>query len=176
MKKNFLACAATLITVLAISHTGYSQKSSSAIVYNTTVDPTSSATTSAVSVDAVAAKALKDFNKTFAGVSTAKWYIVKAGFTTNFTQNDIQYRVDYDKKGNWTGTMKSYDEKKLSREVRATVKTVYYDYSIKWVKEITVPHYPNIIVYMIHIDDETSFKNLQVIDGEIIVLEAYDKQ
>ena len=176
MKKNFLACAATFIAVLAICHTGYSQKSSSAIVYNTPVDPSSSASTSAVSVDAVAAKALKDFNKTFAGVSTAKWYIVNAGFTTKFTQNDIQFRVDYDKKGNWTGTMKSYDEKKLSRDVRATVKSVYYDYSIKWVKEITVPNYPNIIVYMIHIDDEKSFKNLQVIDGEILVLEAYDKQ
>jgi len=176
MKKNFLACAATFIVVLAISHTGYSQKSSSAIVYNTPVDPSSSASTSAVSVDAISSKALKDFNKTFAGVSTAKWYIVNAGFTTKFTQNDIQFRVDYDKKGNWTGTMKSYDEKKLSRDVRATVKSVYYDYSIKWVKEITVPNYPNIIVYMIHIDDEKSFKNLQVIDGEILVLEAYDKQ
>ena len=176
MKKNFLACAATLITVLAISHTGYSQKSSSAIVYNTPVDPSSSASTSAVSVDAISSKALKDFNKTFAGVSTAKWYIVNAGFTTKFTQNDIQFRVDYDKKGNWTGTMKSYDEKKLSRDVRATVKSVYYDYSIKWVKEITVPNYPNIIVYVIHIDDEKSFKNLQVIDGEITILEAYDKQ
>jgi hypothetical protein len=127
-------------------------------------------------VDAISSKALKDFNKSFGGVSTAKWYIVNSGYTTNFTQNDIQYRVDYDKKGNWTGTMKSYDEKKLPRDVRATVKSVYYDYSIKWVKEITVPNYPNVIVYMIHIDDEKSFKNLQVIDGEILVLEAYDKQ
>ena len=180
MKKNFLACAATFIAVLAISHTGYSQKSNSAFVYNNTADPTSSASKSAevsgVSADAISAKALKDFNKSFAGVTTAKWFIVNAGFTTKFTQNDIQYRVDYDKKGNWTGTMKSYDEKKLPYDVRATVKSVYFDYSIKWVKEITVPNYPNTIVYMIHIDDEKSFKNLQVIDGEILVLEAYDKQ
>jgi len=180
MKKNFLACAATCLAVLAITHTGYSQKSSRAIVYNKTVDPSSSSSTNAdlngVSVDYIAAKALKDFNKSFGNASAAKWYIVNAGYTTKFTQNEIQYRVDYDKKGNWTGTMKSYDEKKLPPDVRATVKSVYYDYSIKWVKEITVPNYPNVIVYMIHIDDEKSFKNLQVIDGEILVLEAYDKQ
>jgi len=181
MKKNFLAYTATCLAVFAICHTGYSQKSSSAIVYNTNEFDPSSATSinaeaSGVSTDVVSAKALKDFNKSFAGASAVKWFIVNAGFTTKFNQNGIQYRVDYDKKGNWTGTMKSYDEKKLPHEVRATVKSVYYDYSINWVKEITVPNYPNTIVYMIHIDDEKSFKNLQVIDGEIIVLEAYDKQ
>src|SRR6478609_1608328 len=147
MKKNFLACAATCLAVLVICHTGYSQKSSPAIVYNTSeVDPANTVSTNTgVSTDAIAAKALKDFKKSYAGANAAKWYIVDAGFTTKFTQNDIQYRVDYDKKGNWTGTMKAYDEKKLSHDVRATVKSVYYDYSIKWVKEITVPNYPNTI-------------------------------
>ena len=180
MKKNFLAYAATCIAVLASLHIGYSQKTSPVIVYNTKEVPpanprSTNAALSGVSVDAVNSKAVKDFRKSFAGASGEKWFVIPSGFTTKFTQNDIQYRVDYNKKGNWTGTMKSYDEKKLSRDIRRIVKSTYYDYSITWVNEITVTDYFPLSVYFIHIEDETSFKNLQIVDGEMIVLEAYDK-
>lgn len=180
MKKSFLASTATCIAVLAFLNSGIAQKSAPAIVYNKTESPSISSSSSksvlnATSEAAVNAKALKDFRKSFAGASNEQWFIVPAGFTTKFEQNGMEFRVDYDKKGKWAGTMKSYDEKKLPRDVRATVKSVYYDYAITWVREITVPEHPDIVVYIIHIEDEKSFKNLQVIDGEIIIREAYDK-
>jgi len=180
MKKSFLASTATCIAVLAILNSGIAQKSAPAIVYHNTELPAapSASTRSdyiATGEAAVNAKALKDFRKSFTGASNAKWFTVPAGFTTKFEQNGMEFRVDYDKKGRWSGTMKSYDEKKLPRDVRATVKSVYYDYSITWVREITVPEYPDIIVYIVHIEDEKCFKNLQVIDGEIHIMEAYDK-
>jgi len=180
MKKSFLASAATCIAVLAILNSGIAQKSAPAIVYNNkdvppTVSPTTKSEFNATSEAAVNAKALKDFRKTFSGARNEKWFIVPAGFTTKFEQNGIEFRVDYDKKGRWAGTMKSYDEKKLPTDVRHSVKSVYYDYSIIWVREITVPEHPDMVVYIIHIENEKSFKNLQVIDGEILIREAYDK-
>jgi len=179
MKKSFLASAATCIAVLAILNSGIAQKSAPAFVYNNKDVPPSSPTSksayNATSEAAVNAKAVKDFKKSFAGASNEKWFIVPAGFTTKFEQNGMEIRVDYDKKGRWAGTMKSYDEKRLPSDVRHSVKSVYYDHSIIWVREITVPEYPDIIVYIIHIENEKNFKNLQVIDGDIHIMEAYDK-
>ena len=182
MKKNFLVSAATCIAVLAILNSGIAQTSVPDLVYNnkdvppsSPSSPSSKSEINATSETAVNAKAVKDFKKSYTGASNEKWFIVPGGFTTKFEQNGMEFRVDYDKKGKWSGTMKSYDEKKLARDVRHIVKSAYYDYSIKWVSEITVPEYPEIILYLIHIEDEKSFKNLQVIDGQIRVLEAYNK-
>ena len=87
----------------------------------------------------------------------------------------VKYRVDYDNKGHWNGTLRNYAEDKLSRDVRSIVKSEYFDYSIKWVWEISVPGLTGGPVYIIHVEDEKSFKNIEVHNGEMKVLEQYDK-
>ena len=59
--------------------------------------------------------------------------------------------------------------------VRSIVKSEYFDYSIKWVWEISVPGLTGDPVYIIHVEDEKSFKNIEVHNGEMKVLEHYEK-
>lgn len=62
--------------------------------------------------------------------------------------------------------MKEYSEKELPKEVRALVKSTYYDYSIGWVKEVSQNQ---TVVYVVHIADGQNWKDLLVQDGEMEV-------
>ncbi|HEV3250281.1 MAG TPA: hypothetical protein VGZ71_04975, partial [Puia sp.] len=102
------------------------------------------------------------------------WFTIADGFISYFkSEDDISDRVFYNKKGNWTFTVKSYNEGKLPRDIRAIVKSSYYDYTITLVEE--VEGIDN-LVYIIHMSDKTSIKNLRVTkDGEMDVLEEFTK-
>jgi len=121
----------------------------------------------------VSSKAVKNFNKTFKNVTDEKWYEMPDGDRANFTLNGTRCRLDYDKKGNWTHTIKYYDEKKLPLEVRRLVVGSYLDYSIRTVEEIEAPR--NIKFYVIHLEGETNWINIKVSDNEITELEKIKK-
>ena len=120
-------------------------------------------------------KAEKDFRKRFAATDDEKWFDYRNGYAAVFTADDVRFRVEYDNKGNWNGTEKDYKEPKLDRDIRRIVKQVYFDYNIAYVKEFMVPGMFGIPVYVITIDDETSFKTLSVCEGEIRVTEEFSK-
>ena len=79
----------------------------------------------------------------------------------------------YDLKGHWRFTISYYDEKKLPDEVRATVKSIYYDYNITRVEEI---HVDDIIMYLVHMQDENTWKILKIADREMSIVEDFNKK
>jgi hypothetical protein len=119
-------------------------------------------------------KALKDFKIRFTQVSSAQWFTIADGFISYFkADDDISDRVYYNKKGNWTFTVKTYNEGKLPRDIRAIVKSSNYDFAITLVEE--VQSIDN-LVYIIHMQDKTSIKNVRVSkEGEMDVLEEFTK-
>ncbi len=121
-------------------------------------------------------KAVKDFRKRFAATDDEKWLDYRAGYAAVFTSDDIRFRVEYDSKGNWSGTEKGYKEIKLDRDIRKIVKQVYFDYAIAYVREFIVPGMSGVPVYVITIEDEDSFKTLAVCEGEIRVTEEFLKK
>lgn len=120
-------------------------------------------------------KAMRDFNKRFAAIEDEKWYNYRRGYAAEFESDKVRFRVEYDKKGHWSGTEKDYTESKLDPNIRAIVKQVYYDYTISSVKEFILPDIFEIPVYFICIEDKNSFKNLCVYEDEIRVLEEFSK-
>src|SRR5882762_1056341 len=80
----------------------------------------------AVYKNEVSTKALRHFEKTFAGATGEKWSITASGFVTRFIFNGNVTRAFYDKNGNWLFTIAYYGEQKLPADIRATVKSVYY--------------------------------------------------
>jgi len=117
-------------------------------------------------------KATRDFKKSFKDVNNEKWYSIKNGFLAEFSLNTSKNRVVYDKKGNWRFTVSYYDEKNLPAEIRAIVKPVYYDYSISRVEEV---HTENKIIYIVHVQNESSLKTLRVCEGEMDLIEDFPK-
>jgi hypothetical protein len=62
----------------------------------------------------------------------------------------------------------------LPKDVRALVRSTYYDYHITQADEI-LQHGNEEPVYLVHLKDEKSWKNIMIKDGEIIEREEYGK-
>ena len=127
----------------------------------------------AAKVNEVSNKAIRDFKKTFRDAKDEKWYTLPNGYLAEFMLSNRKDAVVYDKKGNWKYTICYYDEKSLPDAVRAEVKSVYYDYSISRVEEIRVE---DKIIYLVHMQNETTWKNVRVCDGEMDVIEDFNKK
>ena len=109
----------------------------------------------------------------FPEVSNENWFCTEELFVAMFTLDDVNYRVDYDRKGNWIETFRTYNEKSLPEDVRQSVKVSYYDYNIYLVQEIQQPFHPN--VYIVHLDGKKRLINLQVCNGVIHEWQKFKK-
>src|SRR6476469_1872609 len=116
---------------------------------------------------------IRNFLKTYKDVSGEKWIEVKDGFVAMFNYNDIDYQVAYTKKGNLVRTIRSYNEDKMSPELRHIVKSTYYDYEISRVHEVETPLNP--ITYFVQLVGKKELINLGVYDGETEVLQRFNK-
>jgi len=119
-----------------------------------------------LSPDRARVKAAREFWKRHGEGKDEKWYKFSAGYLAEFLDGDIETKTVFDKKGNWCYTLRQYTEKELPKDVRALVKSTYYDFSIGWVKEVS--QFQS-LVYIVHIDNAPEWKDLIVRDGEIEV-------
>jgi hypothetical protein len=183
MKKTFLIFAMGLIPAVALLSNTYAQHSSvrtllikdvknllSIPVADTAVASTASFNNT--SLGTLNAKAAKSFDKTFKGVSNVSWYTIADGFGATFTQNENLNRAFYNKKGNLTFTITYYNGKKLPHDIRAMVKSTYYDCEIPLVEEI---HSGDQVVYIVHLEDETTWKKVKVSDSGMELMEDLNK-
>jgi hypothetical protein len=118
-------------------------------------------------------KAVRNFKKTWQHVDNETWYAITDGYRARFIEDGVLYHVTYNKNGKWLHTMRQYDETKLEREVRAQVKSVYYDYNILLIEEIEQAMKP--LTYIIHMEDPVSFKNIRIRDREMEVVTEINK-
>jgi len=95
------------------------------------------------------------------------------GFRAKFTVDGIKYRVDYDKKGNYQHTERTYSEKYLPNDIRSIVKSTYYDYAITQVEEVTKPHTET--TYVVHLEGKQNWINVRVQNGEIEEFQKFGK-
>jgi hypothetical protein len=121
----------------------------------------------------ISTRAIRDFVLNFPEVSNENWFSTTELFVAMFTLNDINYRIDYDRKGNWIETFRTYEEKNLIEDVRQSVKSSYYDYKIYLVQEIQQPFHPN--VYIIHLEGKKRLINLQVCNGVLYEWQKFKK-
>lgn len=133
----------------------------------------SSAFVNAMNRADVNGRAVKDFEKTFKNAASAIWYPNGKGFTVRFHNNGTKTSVEYDKKGNWKSTVSYYGEDKMSKDLRKQIKSTYFDYKINQVIEI---HTLEGSAFIVQLEDENSFLNIRVIEGEMDVYEEIRKQ
>ncbi|PWU02720.1 MAG: hypothetical protein C5B52_04690 [Bacteroidetes bacterium] len=112
-------------------------------------------------------KAIKNFNKFYSDAVGAQWTTIKnQGFVCRFLKGDMVNRAYYNRAGNWVVTVSDIAEKQMPDEVRQSVRSSYFDYSIVFVQEISFPQ-GNEPVYKIQIQSDKEFKVLKLNDGEI---------
>ena len=119
-------------------------------------------------------RAIRDFLERYDKVENAMWFSTpEGGFETYFVQDGFGERVFYDGKGYWRFSLIMYSEKKLPRNIRASVKSIYYDLDITMAEEVQTTAGVEYVVYM---EDELHIVIVKVSkDGEIEVLQNLDK-
>jgi hypothetical protein len=122
--------------------------------------------------DGVSGRVHKHFSQNYAMASNVKWIDFEDGVEAIFKTQDVLTRVYYKKNGNWNYSIISYPEKYMPTEIRALVKSEYYDYQIKIVNEINTP---DKTVYLINLEDEKTLITLRVCDGEKQVVSSLYK-
>jgi hypothetical protein len=110
-------------------------------------------------MNSVNKKAANDFKDRFGSPSGTRWFSDKDGFTSYFKVDGFTDKVCYDKKGNWKYSTIFYGESKLPKEVRAEVKSVYYDMSILQVEEIQTLDGKG---YVVNLEDSTTIRIIKL--------------
>jgi hypothetical protein len=177
MKKIIFTGLGITLPILAISLSSYGQapKKELAFTKNSSSTETSvlKAADNTLNRSNVTSKARKSFVASYKGVSDEKWYNVSSDLVARFTRDGIGYQVYYDKKGNWTNTIRTYDESKLPTDVRQPVRSTYYDYNINLVQEVQTPLSP--ITYIIQLIGKSEIISLRMCEGEMTVLKTLQK-
>jgi len=166
MKKLFIA---TGISIVVLSGCAYSQQSGNALATASvkTVRPKNQY------LNDVNVRAMRDFVSRYGDASDAVWHQANGNYVAVFTRDSIQYRVIYTGRGEMSYTMKYYEEKKMARNIRAQVKSTYYDYKIYIVQEIETPDHPTI--YIINLQGDSDWKKVRLCQGEMEVMEEFKK-
>ena len=117
-------------------------------------------------------RAQRDFLKREGGQKGERWYRISDGFQAEFEETGHSCSVYYDEQGRWLGSIEVLGEKELPVEVRRLVRSTYLDYSILSVKEI---QRGESLIYDVHIESDTSGKELLIQDDELREWKDYCK-
>ncbi len=186
MKKILLALSIGFISIAALSNRSYAQNSAQPVAFNDTkafklsvrdmAALESFSTMGAYVPDEkkINTKAMKDFQTRFADANNAMWFSDANGFVSYFVKDGFGDRVFYDKKGHWQYALIFYSEDKLPRDVRAAIKSTYFDMSITLVEEVQTTESK---VYIVHLEDKSNIKILKANDqGEYEILQDLSKE
>jgi len=177
MKKVTFTSFGVTLPMLAISLISLGQAANTELAFTKNSPPAetsvSKAAGNSLNRSTVISKARRNFVSSYKDVADEKWYNVVGGLVATFTRDDVGYQVGYDKKGSWVNTIRTYDENKLSPEIRHAVKSTYYDYNINLVQEIETPYNPT--TYLIQLIGKTEIISLKMCEGEMSVLKTFTK-
>ena len=112
--------------------------------------------------------AVRNFISRFPDAENILWYKGEKYTSVSFTQNGIKTRTSYTNTGKWLFDMRSYPQQNLLKDIRSQVKSVYYDFDICLVDEITNPWQK---YYVIHLHGDGVWKNIRICDGEMEVIQ-----
>ena len=118
-------------------------------------------------------KAIRNFKRMYKSSNKEYWHTFHDGFCSEFKINNVKLKVYFNKKGGWTGTIRTYHESELSPEIRKIIKQTYYDYDIIQIDEVNIAR--EAIGYIVSIDGEDSIKKIRVQNGEMEIIDDFKK-
>jgi hypothetical protein len=114
----------------------------------------------------------RNFRQSYPNVTGAQWNSKADGYIVKFQEKAIKYAVAYDKKGRWQHTILIYSEHQLPSQLRRALKSVYVDFTIVNVIEVTIGMRHT---YFIKMEDSNTLRTVQVVNGEFVELDSYVK-
>ncbi len=171
MKRKVLEVAAVIFYFVSFTSYACAQKENHLFLFNKQISSGLqrkpefakwiSAESSELNSSDVQIRAMKDFKTRFANTIVVKWCTFENGMVAYFKKDGYLNRVYYNKAGNWQYSLITYGEKDLPGDIRASVKSVYYDWSISHVEEIQTSEKT---VYMVTVESGSQIRRLRLDD------------
>ena len=118
-------------------------------------------------------KAHRNFQKQFKDVSNATWYTLGDGFKVEFTKDGRQTNTVYGKRGNWVYTIEYFKADNLDKNLIDLVKTEYDRYYISGMEKVDAP--ASDAVYIVHLEDQRSYKTVRVSKTDMELVQDFKK-
>jgi hypothetical protein len=177
MNKNFSACVWLIVAALGVTNAAKAQFALAKTRFPKGLEfyVKSIAKDESVPIyrNNISTRAVRNFMTNYESVSNERWFNAEDRFLVTFKLDDVYYRVDYDKRGDWIQTIRSYDQSKLPPGIRDMVNSSYRGYHLFLVQEVEIPLHP--VNYFIHLDGEGRLINLRIFNSEIQELENFKK-
>lgn len=90
-----------------------------------------------------------------------------------FKMNEKNFKVVYDKRGNWSYTLLTYHENQMPQNIKLLMNSTYKDFTISLVQEI---HEYDITCFMVYLNNKQNFKSVLILNDEIIEVKDYNKR
>ena len=129
--------------------------------------------TVAVYADDPNEKVLKSFNETFSSAEDVKWEEFPTYYTVSFVNAGIRSKVNYDREGNMTGSIRYYAPEMLPLNILNALKKQSSKKKLFGVTEVTAG---NEVIYYVKEEDDKNWITLKVDpSGNSEVFEKYKK-
>lgn len=184
MKKIIFIYAITCICAATITHEASCQDFTNSAVLNTHGTDTGAPGYNSALPENTAnnyrntinIKAVRNFIKHFNKAKDVTWQKVQGRcYIAEFMSDSIQTRVVYNQNGSWNYTLRKYAENKMRKDVRAMVKSIFFDYSIMEINEIKLLRQTEDTIYSILIKDGDNYKILQICNKEMEIVSDFTK-
>lgn len=174
MKKVLTVLFSGTIVISALTNSAIAQVATFATNINNTSSAFPGNTTAGgvLGASEVSNNALNDFSRKYKDASNVTWTSTEEVVSVYFTKNDVKMRSTYNNKGKWEYTIAYYNVTQAPKNIVTQINSNYYDKTIVQVTEIK--RRTN-TVYLVKMEDTTSFLTVRVMDGEIEFFEKINK-
>lgn len=127
--------------------------------------------------NAISVKAVRLFIKNFKYAENVTWTKSSLGnYSAEFHIDSIQTMVEYNTRGSWKSTLKRYAENRLTKSVKAIIKSNYPNYTIKKIAEINEWQKREDITYSILLRNRAEIRLVIICNRQIKVAAAFTDQ
>ncbi|MDQ6901607.1 MAG: hypothetical protein M3139_01185 [Bacteroidota bacterium] len=118
-------------------------------------------------------KAVKNFTNQFENVSDPSVILKKEGMILQSEADDHAISSAYDKKGNWLYTIKLYPAENLAGNIVKIITDHYNNYYITKMEKVDQPG--KATVFVVHMQNDDSFKTLRVVNRDVELIQDFKK-
>jgi hypothetical protein len=117
---------------------------------------------------------VRDFLNRFEKVENVLWFAIpKGGYEAYFVQDGFGERVLYDKSGGWQSSLLTYNEDKCDRDIRAAVKSIFFDYDIILIRELQTAEG---VEHFFYLEDKSGVRIVRLNkEGEVDTMQEFNK-
>jgi hypothetical protein len=126
----------------------------------------------AKNLDRINKRAIRQFVSWYKGIENEKWYSVSNGMIVRFQEKGLENMAAYNTKGRWLFTITYLNESQLPERIRDLIKSDYPDYAISTIEAL---ENSSTSLYIVHMQNEYSWKNLRIFEEQMDVIQDFSK-